>query len=185
MALSLDQGTQDAFVIFLETALCIAHRRSQLTEDLTVGQTFTHGRDGWAIEPDKNVPVGFVQIPVFQLRRRWQNVIGIVGSVGLELFEHDCKEIIAAQSLQHSRLIGRNRRHRKLTIAGYAQANARVTTLMNNLDATELLENARLIETKAETVGGRRVNAFIIEIQIARKTSDAKGEAAAKPAKKS
>lgn len=78
---------------------------------------------------------------------------------------------------------------RKLTIAGYAQANARVTTLMNNLDATELLENARLIETKAETVGGRRVNAFIIEIQIARKTADAKadakGEAAAKPAKKS
>ncbi len=74
---------------------------------------------------------------------------------------------------------------RKLTIAGYAQSNARVTTLMNNLEATALLENPRLIETKAETVGGRRVNAFSIEIQIARQTSEAKPDVEKKAAKKS
>ena len=74
---------------------------------------------------------------------------------------------------------------RKLTIAGSAQSNARVTTLMNNLEATALLENPRLIETKAETVGGRRVNAFSIEIQIARQTSEAKPDVEKKAAKKS
>lgn len=74
---------------------------------------------------------------------------------------------------------------RKLTIAGYAQSNARVTTLMNNLEATALLENPRLIETKAETVGGRRVNAFSIEIQIARQTTEAKPDGEKKAAKKS
>lgn len=74
---------------------------------------------------------------------------------------------------------------RKLTIAGYAQSNARVTTLMNNLEATALLENPRLIETKAETVAGRRVNAFSIEIQIARQTTETKSDSEKKAAKKS
>jgi hypothetical protein len=42
---------------------------------------------------------------------------------------------------------------------------------MNNLDQTPLLEGARLIETKAEPVAGRRLNAFSITIAIARNTS--------------
>jgi type IV pilus assembly protein PilN len=65
----------------------------------------------------------------------------------------------------------------KLAITGYAQSNARVTTLMNNLDDSPLLEQSTLIETKAETLGNRRLNAFSITTVITRQST-----AAAKPA---
>lgn len=62
----------------------------------------------------------------------------------------------------------------KLAISGYAQSNARITTLMNNLDESPLLENSTLVETKAEAVGGRRLNAFSITTVITRQTTAAK-----------
>jgi type IV pilus assembly protein PilN len=65
----------------------------------------------------------------------------------------------------------------KIAISGYAQSNARITTLMNNLDDSPLLEQSTLVETKAEAVGNRRLNAFSITTVISRQTT-----AAAKPA---
>lgn len=65
----------------------------------------------------------------------------------------------------------------RIAIAGYAQSNARVTTLMNNLDESPLLENSTLVETKAEVVANRRLNAFSITTMITRQTT-----ATAKPA---
>lgn len=59
----------------------------------------------------------------------------------------------------------------KIAIAGYAQSNARITTLMNNLDASPLLENSTLIETKSEVVANRRLNAFSITTVITRQTA--------------
>jgi type IV pilus assembly protein PilN len=59
----------------------------------------------------------------------------------------------------------------KIALQGYAQSNARITTLMNSLDETPLLENAKLIETKAETVGNKRLNAFSVEVFITRQTT--------------
>jgi type IV pilus assembly protein PilN len=67
-----------------------------------------------------------------------------------------------------------------LAIAGYAQSNARITTLMNNLDESPLLEGSALIETKAEPVGGRRLNAFSITTRITRQTTVAAAPVAAK-----
>lgn len=64
-----------------------------------------------------------------------------------------------------------------LVMSGYAQSNARITTLMNNLDESPLLERSTLVETKAEVVANRRLNAFSITTMIARDTT-----AAAKPA---
>ena len=64
-----------------------------------------------------------------------------------------------------------------IAIAGYAQSNARITTLMNNLDESPLLENSTLVETKAEVVANRRLNAFSITTMITRQTTTA-----AKPA---
>jgi len=58
----------------------------------------------------------------------------------------------------------------KIAITGYAQSNARITTLMNNLDESPLLERSTLVETKAETVGNRRLNAFSITTTISRQT---------------
>lgn len=59
----------------------------------------------------------------------------------------------------------------KVAIAGYAQSNARITTLMNNLDESPLLEASTLVETKAEAVGGRRLNAFSITTAISRQST--------------
>lgn len=59
----------------------------------------------------------------------------------------------------------------KIAITGYAQSNARITTLMNNLDESPLLEQSTLVETKAETVGNRRLNAFSITTMITRQTT--------------
>jgi hypothetical protein len=44
---------------------------------------------------------------------------------------------------------------------------------MNNLDESPLLEASTLIETKAETVGNRRLNAFSITTVITRQTTAA------------
>lgn len=59
----------------------------------------------------------------------------------------------------------------KVTLTGYAQSNARITTLMNNLDESPLMEGTRLIETKGESVGNKRLNAFSVETMIERQTS--------------
>lgn len=64
----------------------------------------------------------------------------------------------------------------KLAISGYAQSNARITTLMNNLEESPLLEQATLVETKAEVVANRRLNAFSITTVISRQTAAAPGK---------
>ena len=59
----------------------------------------------------------------------------------------------------------------KLTLTGVAQSNARITTLMNNLDESPLLENSTLVETRSEVVNNRRLNAFSVTTVISRQTS--------------
>ncbi len=59
----------------------------------------------------------------------------------------------------------------KIAITGYAQSNARITTLMNNLDESPLLEGSTLVETKSEAAGNRRLNAFSITTTITRQTA--------------
>lgn len=59
----------------------------------------------------------------------------------------------------------------RIAISGFAQTNARITTLMNNLDESPILESSALIETKAAAVGNRRLNAFSITTTITRQTA--------------
>jgi type IV pilus assembly protein PilN len=59
----------------------------------------------------------------------------------------------------------------KVNITGYAQSNARVSTLMRNLGASPYLENPELIEIKAVPApdkSGNRVNEFNMNISIKR-----------------
>lgn len=76
----------------------------------------------------------------------------------------------------------------KVNVAGYAQSNARVSTLMRNLGASPYLENPELVEIKAvpnPDKSGNRVNEFNMNISIKRaqaETSSSSGKAAA-PAK--
>jgi len=59
----------------------------------------------------------------------------------------------------------------KVNITGYAQSNARVSTLMRNLGASPYLENPELVEIKgaaAPDKSGNRVNEFNMNISIKR-----------------
>lgn len=60
----------------------------------------------------------------------------------------------------------------KVTLEGYAQSNARVSTLMRNLDGSPFLESPNLVEVKAAEVNDRRVSDFTLEISIERERSD-------------
>jgi type IV pilus assembly protein PilN len=48
----------------------------------------------------------------------------------------------------------------RVDIAGYAQSNARVSTLMRNIDSSPWLERPVLVEVKASTVDKKRVSEF-------------------------
>ena len=56
----------------------------------------------------------------------------------------------------------------KISLGGYAQSNARVSTLMRNIEASPWLENPRLIEIKAVQVDKRRLNEFNLEAALKR-----------------
>jgi type IV pilus assembly protein PilN len=56
----------------------------------------------------------------------------------------------------------------KVNIAGYAQSNARVSTLLRNLESSPWLANATLVEIKAATVSNQRLNEFILNVDVAR-----------------
>ena len=63
----------------------------------------------------------------------------------------------------------------KVNVAGYAQSNARVSTLMRNLGASPYLENPELVEIKAvpnPDKSGNRVNEFNMNISIKRAAAE-------------
>ena len=68
----------------------------------------------------------------------------------------------------------------KVNVVGYAQSNARVSTLMRNLGASPYLENPELIEIKAVPApdkSGNRINEFSMNISIKRAKPDDAGAA--------
>jgi type IV pilus assembly protein PilN len=56
----------------------------------------------------------------------------------------------------------------KVSIAGYAQSNARVSTLMRNIEASPWLEKPQLIEIKATTSDKRRLSEFSMIVFVKR-----------------
>lgn len=55
---------------------------------------------------------------------------------------------------------------RKLTMNGYSQSNARVSTLMRNISSSPYLESAVLVEIKAATVSGKRLSEFTMNLSL-------------------
>ena len=53
-----------------------------------------------------------------------------------------------------------------VNLVGYAQSNARVASLMRNLDSSEWLDDPRLIETKAVMLNSLRVSEFSMNIKL-------------------
>lgn len=64
----------------------------------------------------------------------------------------------------------------KINLIGYAQSNARVSTLMRNLEASPIMERPDLVEIKAAMVGNRRLSEFNLNIFITRQTTDDDGK---------
>lgn len=56
----------------------------------------------------------------------------------------------------------------RIGITGIAQSNARVSTLMRNLEASPLLERPDLVEIKAVNLGNRRYAEFSLNVIITR-----------------
>lgn len=59
-----------------------------------------------------------------------------------------------------------------VNIQGYAQSNARVSTLMRNLEASPWLETPDLVEIKAVTVNNLRANEFSLNVKISAPQKD-------------
>ena len=73
----------------------------------------------------------------------------------------------------------------KVNVTGYAQSNARVSTLMRNLGASPYLENPELVEVKAVPApdkSGNRINEFNMNISIKRAQAEESKSAAGKAA---
>lgn len=60
----------------------------------------------------------------------------------------------------------------KVNLIGYAQSNARVSTLMRNLEASPYLVNPELVEIKAVMVSNKRLSEFIMNVGIKREQSE-------------
>lgn len=81
----------------------------------------------------------------------------------VQLFNELARQVPAGIYLKSLKQAGN-----KIGIAGYAQSNARVSTLMRNLEASPLLEKPDLVEIKAITQGNRRYAEFNLNVIITR-----------------
>ncbi|MEO8145054.1 MAG: PilN domain-containing protein [Betaproteobacteria bacterium] len=80
-----------------------------------------------------------------------------------------------------------------IELIGYAQSNARVSTLMRNIESSPWLANPNLVEIKAATLGKMRISEFNLKLALKRPAAGdskdgakdgAKATAKATPAKK-
>ncbi len=69
----------------------------------------------------------------------------------------------------------------RISIVGYAQSSARVSTLMRAIEDSPWLESPTLIEVHATTVGSTRLSEFSLNFNLTRQTAPAAAPAPAKP----
>lgn len=73
-----------------------------------------------------------------------------------------------------------------INLQGYAQSNARVATLMRNLESSPWLQSPSLIEVRAATVNNLRVNEFSLNVKLTPPAQESdKGKGAEKTGAKS
>ena len=64
----------------------------------------------------------------------------------------------------------------RVSLAGYAQSSARVSTLMRNIEASPWLEKPLLVEIKAVMLDKRRLNEFNLNVMLKRDQSQDGGK---------
>jgi len=72
----------------------------------------------------------------------------------------------------------------KINLAGYAQSNARISTLMRAVEDSPWLDSPALVEIRASSAGGARVSEFTLTFNLtkAKETEAAEPVKSAKPA---
>jgi type IV pilus assembly protein PilN len=65
-----------------------------------------------------------------------------------------------------------------IELVGYAQSNARVSTLMRNIESSPWLASPNLVEIKAVNLGKMRISEFNLRLQLKRPTAEAAKDAA-------
>jgi type IV pilus assembly protein PilN len=70
----------------------------------------------------------------------------------------------------------------RVTINGYTQSQARVSTLMRNLESSPYLEGPGLVEVRAIQLGATRTNEFTLNVNLTRPKADDGAKQAPKPA---
>lgn len=68
----------------------------------------------------------------------------------------------------------------RVAISGFAQSNARVATLMRNLESSPWLEQASLVEVKTALQGNQRLFGFQLNVDIVRAKPEEPGKPGAK-----
>jgi type IV pilus assembly protein PilN len=59
-----------------------------------------------------------------------------------------------------------------VNLSGYAQSNARVSSLLRNLEASPWLQQPSLVEIKAATTGIARLNEFTVNVKLTRAAAE-------------
>ena len=72
----------------------------------------------------------------------------------------------------------------RVSVSGYAQSNARVSTLIRNIAASPYLERPDLVEIKAAAVNNKRVAEFSMNLSLKQQKTDDDAAKASKAAKK-
>jgi type IV pilus assembly protein PilN len=70
-----------------------------------------------------------------------------------------------------------------IDLVGYAQSNARVSTLMRNIESSPWLANPNLIEIKATNLGKMRISEFDLKLQLKKPTAPVTKDGAKEGAK--
>jgi len=70
-----------------------------------------------------------------------------------------------------------------IELIGYAQSNARVSTLMRNIESSPWLANPNLVEIKATTLGKMRISEFDLKLSMKRPVAADAKDSAKGPAK--
>jgi len=70
----------------------------------------------------------------------------------------------------------------KINITGYAQTNARISTLMRAVESSPWLDSPSLGEIHASSANGARVSEFTLTFNLVAKTKNSAADASAKPA---
>jgi type IV pilus assembly protein PilN len=65
----------------------------------------------------------------------------------------------------------------RVTLTGYAQSNARVSTLMRNIESSPWLGSPELVEIKSVALDKQKVNEFTLVVQVKRATQAPAGAA--------